>query len=156
MGLHDSEGFTELAMGKDGPQSNQEHGLYVEFYMHAVQDQAASLEANRPIFTEKEYVKIMTPGNKTAVIDRPVRIGFSAANDNNRFAQEYTMFKRATDGESPEFVGTPLAEWAQISKSQCLELQHFHVKSVEQLLCPTATRRTLRVFKFYVIKPEPI
>jgi hypothetical protein len=50
----DTEGFTAIAMGD--PMQQQGHGLYAEFYMHPVHNEAESEEQGRPIYEEKEYV----------------------------------------------------------------------------------------------------
>ena len=129
MALADTEGFTDLAMGPANGQPAS-HGLYAEFYMNPVQNQPKSAEENRPIFDEVAFVRIMVPGNKTSVIERPVRLGPAPVHDNNRFAQEYRMFEQ---GLQDVVVGTPLSEWPRISRSQVLEMEYFHVKTVEQL-----------------------
>jgi hypothetical protein len=120
-------------MGESIPQQNQSrnrHGLYVEFYMHPVQDKAASIEENRPIFKEREYIMIMTPGDKSSVVRRPVRIGHNSTDDNNRFHNEYVAFKQKS---SSQIVGTLLSEWPQITRAQCMELEHLNVRTVEHL-----------------------
>ena len=41
----DNEGFTDIALGPQGGDPNKpRHGLYVEFYMNAVQDKEESLK----------------------------------------------------------------------------------------------------------------
>lgn len=129
----DNEGFTQLAMGTDlqaaaaGPVN---HGLFVRFYFESVQDNVKSLEAGRPIFKETEYVRIMVPGDKSSIIERPTRIGMHPAHDNHKFAAEYAAFKQ---GAKEQDLGTPLKEWPAMSKSQVQEMEYFNVHSVEQL-----------------------
>ena len=45
----------------------------VQFRVHPFQDPVKSAEAGRPIFVDREYIRIMAPGNKDSVMDRPVR-----------------------------------------------------------------------------------
>lgn len=106
------------------------HGMYCNFYMEAEQDLVKSLEEGRPIFKESPYVMIMTPGDQSSVVRRPIRTGHHPKDDNNRFAVEYNAF--LNNMEQP-IEGTLLSEWPQISKSQCLELDALHIKTVEQL-----------------------
>lgn len=127
MSLDDSS-FTDLAFGK--PEQNQGHGLYVVFYQHAVQNSAKTLEEGRPIYEDKDYIRIMVPGDKTTIIERPIRIGALGKDDNNMFAREYNLYKQ---GSEQQLIGTPLSEWPVISRSQCKELEFFNVKTVEQL-----------------------
>ena len=95
--IADTEGFTDLAFGPDvqtqQPNMPNRHGLYVEFYMHPVQDKAETIKAGRPIYNEKPYVMIMVPGDKASIIRRPVRTGQKPGDDNNRFHNEDVAFK---------------------------------------------------------------
>ena len=129
MPLEDSEGFTKLAMGNQ-QQGAQDNSVFAEFYLHPSEDKAASAEEGRPIYTDKEYVRIMVPGDKTTMIERPVRLGNFPKHDNQRFGTQYTAFK---GGGGQNLSGTPLAEWAMISRSQVKEFEHFNCRTVEQL-----------------------
>ena len=124
----DDASFTDLAFGQ--AEQNNSHGLYAEFYAHAVQNHAKTLEAGRPIYEDMDYIRIMVPGDKSSIIERPIRMGITPMHDNNRFAREYALYKQ---GSEQQLVGTPLAEWPVISRSQCKELDFFNVKTVEQL-----------------------
>ncbi len=106
-------------------QQKMDETLLVRFYLKSVQDQAASLEAGRPVFVDKEYVEIRVPGSKDAVA-HPAK-----QRDINRFPRHYEAFKARV--EAP-IEGTPLVEWPQISRSQAEELSFFNVKTVEQLI----------------------
>jgi len=117
-------------MAMPAPNQAPTHGLYVQFYMHSVQDSAESLIQGRSIFNEVEYVRIRTPGDKSSIIERPLRFGPLPGDDNNRFAQEYFMFKQ---GVADPLIGTPLTEWPQVTSSQVNEMVHFNVRTVEQL-----------------------
>ncbi len=120
--------FTDMAFAQPG--QNQSHGLSVTFYQHPVQNSAKTLEEGRPIFEDKDYVRIMVPGDKTTIIERPIRIGHQEKDDNNMFAREYNLYKQ---GKDQQVIGTPLSEWPVISRSQCKELEFFGVRTVEQL-----------------------
>ena len=136
----DDMNFTELAMGPEVQQQQpgmpNKHGLYVEFYMEAVQDKAESLKAGHPKYKETPYVMIMVPGDKGSVIRRPIRVGQHPSHDNNRFHNEYVAFLQQ---EKAPIDGFPLEEWAQLTKSQVLELRHFGFKTVEHLADVTDT-----------------
>lgn len=134
--MEDSEGFTQVAIGTEGANrafSNvgpQKHGLFVQFYMHPRQSEAKSTEAGRPIYDETEYIRIMVPGDKASIVERPVRLGIHVNADNQKFSAEYSAFR--ANKEQTE-VGTPLAEWPPISRSQVKEMAYFNVRTVEQL-----------------------
>lgn len=135
MPLEDSEGFTKLAMGSQ-QQGAQDNSVFAEFYLHPAEDKEASAREGRPIYTDKEYVRIMVPGDKTTMIERPVRLGTFPKHDNQRFGNQYNAFK---GGAGQNLSGTPLAEWAMISRSQVKELEHFNCRTVEQLASMTDT-----------------
>jgi len=99
--------------------------VYVKFYTRPVADQSASDEAGRPIYVDKEYVEIRTPGNQTNIIQRPV-----TDMDRKRFAPAYKEFK---SGETEQVIGTPLAEAPWITRSQVEELSYLRIKTLEQL-----------------------
>ena len=125
------EGFEQLMATPQQPGIQRSaHGLYVEFYMHPVEDVEKSKENNRPMFKEVPYIMIMTPGDKTSVIRRPVQTGQYERADNNRFHNEYVAFRQ---GLMTPVEGTPLEQWAGITRSQVLELEHLGIKTVEHL-----------------------
>ena len=111
-------------------QQRPSHGLYVEFYMHPVEDKEQTEEQGRLICIEVPYIMIMTPGDKTSVIRRPVQTGQHIRSDNNRFHSEYVAFRQ---GLMAPVEGTPLEQWAQITRAQVMELSHLGIKTVEHL-----------------------
>lgn len=99
--------------------------VYVKFYIRPVQDEDASNEAGRPIYKDREYVEIRSPGNQTNIIQRPV-----SAMDRQRFKAAYNLFKA---GEEDQVIGTPLVEVPWITRSQVEELVHIRVRTLEHL-----------------------
>ena len=109
------------------------------FLMRSVQDQAASDEEGRPVFKEVEFIEIRIAGNRTDYVCRR-----ATWKDKERFPRHYEAFKKRI--EQPE-DGTPLTEWAQITRSQAEELAFFHIKTVEQLVaCSDAAGQQLMGF----------
>lgn len=107
----------------------QANGLNVRFSVRPVKDAAESIKAGHPKFREVEYVEIKVPGDRDSV-ERPVR-----DEDRQRFAGAYAAFKANTAGGG--LVGMPLTEWPSISASQVKELEHFNIRTVEQLAAVT-------------------
>tara|TARA_R110000787_G_scaffold151480_4_gene265310 strand:- start:4403 stop:5239 length:837 start_codon:yes stop_codon:yes gene_type:complete len=132
----DNEGFTEVALGTEGAHrafanaEPQKHGLFAQFYMHPKQNAKETLIQGRPIYDETEYIRIMVPGDKSSIVERPVRLGIHINADNIKFSVEYEMFKQNKD---QQVSGTPLEEWPPISRSQVKEMEYFNVRTVEQL-----------------------
>lgn len=100
-------------------------GVSVRFYMKAQIDVDASMQADKPVFVEKEFVEIKIPGNKGEIRDREVRWY-----DREHHPVEYAAFK--AKGEQA-IVGTPLDNLPSLAESQKAELRYHGVKTIEQL-----------------------
>lgn len=105
--------------------TGSDNSVYVKFFTKPVKDDSASDAAGRPIFKDREYVEIRTPGQQTNVVQRPV-----TDMDRSRFRQAYAMFK---SGQDDQLVGTPLEEAPWITRSQVEELAYLRVRTVEHL-----------------------
>lgn len=99
--------------------------VFVKFYMRPKENEAKSAEEGRPIYEDKEYVEIRTPGNATNVVQRPV-----TDMDRKRFAHAYRAFK---EGETEQVIGTPLVEAPWITRSQVEELAYLRIRTIEHL-----------------------
>ena len=125
MALLEAEyGSTDLAMNNG--RFHGDENLLVKFYMHPKMNEAASKKASRPIFEEAVHIEIMQPGNKDSIIRRP-----ASRMDKERFAEHFRRFEARIDDEG--VVGTLLAEWPGITRSQVNELAYLNIKTVEQL-----------------------
>lgn len=104
---------------------SEDKKVWVRFYMNSVEDQDATAREGRPIFKDKEYVEIRSPGNETNIVNRPV-----SDHDRNRFPRHYELFKK---GITDVIVGTPLAEMLWIKRSMADELKYLKIITVEHL-----------------------
>lgn len=100
-------------------------GIHATFFKHAVKDVAASAEQGRPVYVEKDYIKKVSLANPNDAPVREVR-----EQDKREFPQEWANY---TAGAGDKIVGTPLAEWSQISRTEAATLNECNVRSVEQL-----------------------
>lgn len=98
-----------------------------QFYTEAVHQPFRSEQEGRPIFEEREFVKILIPGDRRAMVVEPVNDDHKA-----RWPSEYAAFKA---GQEAPIEGTPLTEWAvsSMNKARAEELAYFNIKTVEQL-----------------------
>ncbi|KDC22988.1 hypothetical protein AZ20_4208 [Bordetella bronchiseptica E014] len=103
----------------------QENGALVEFYREAVQNNFKSAQEGRPIFDEKDFVRIQTPGDTRTVIER-----IASDQDKARFPRAWDMFSRGLE-QAQE--GTPLEQWNMVTRSQVKELKYVGVTTVEAL-----------------------
>ena len=121
VGSAEETDWVNLATGK----AHDDDGLFVKFEIRAVQDEEKSDKAGRPIFEDREYIRIVARGDKTSEVFAPVEDKHRA-----RFAKAYQAFK---SGHGDVTSGTPLAEWPQITRSMAEELAYFKIRTVEDL-----------------------
>nr|CRH05489.1 conserved protein of unknown function [Candidatus Magnetococcus massalia] len=105
-------------------EATSDQRTYVEFFYKPIENKAKSRESGRPIFEEREYVKIIMAGSRDIFIT-PVR-----EVDRKRFAAQYEAFK---EGGNCEESGTPLHQWPALGVSQVAELKALNIHTVEQL-----------------------
>lgn len=105
-------------------QQEQDKYLLVKFYLHPVLDKVATKAEGRPIYKEVEYIKINAPGSREGFA------GPARPRDYQRFPEHYAAFKKRVD---MPIEGTPLTEWAPVSRSLAEEMSFFSIKTVEQL-----------------------
>jgi len=117
--------FQKFETNRGNPRFAGDKSLYVKFYYQPVLDKTKSLAEGRPIYQDKEYVDIIVPGDKGNVVTRPVR-----PMDRQRWPEIYKAFQENAEQVQ---IGTPLAVWPGITRSQVEELKYFKVLTVEQL-----------------------
>jgi hypothetical protein len=116
-----------MALQSDIENPNADEKLHVEFYEYQGPDIP---HRGRP------FVRIMVPGDKTNVVDRPVR-----DSDKQRFPRQWLAFQ-VKGAEGLEAIGTDLAEWhksrpEEISRNQLDELRILKFQTVEQVATAT-------------------
>lgn len=95
------------------------------FFKEAVQNKAASEAEGRPVFMEREMVRILVPGDR---LTESVQI--VTEQHRHRWPREYAAFKQ--DQEAP-LNGTPISQLPGMTASQVEELRFSKVLSVEDL-----------------------
>lgn len=100
-------------------------GLFVEFEEVPVKNNFKSEQEGRPIFDSKIFIKITFPGDKTKQVFRPVK-----DEDKLRFKKQFESFKET--GKVAE-SGTPLEQWAVLTKSEAAEFKAMKIHTVEAL-----------------------
>lgn len=106
--------------------------LFVEFVWEPVKNEHKSMEAGRPIFEDREYVRIIAPGDKTKNWFRPVRkvSNGTAPSDIDRWPRQYQAFQNQ---QKQHQEGTPLEECAFLTRSDVANLKSDNVHTLEQL-----------------------
>lgn len=95
------------------------------FFLEPVYMSFRSEQEGRPIYEDREHVRIITPGMSKSIAVEEVNAEHKA-----RWPNEYKIFKDGLE-ESP--VGTPLEKWPPITPAMCLMLKAMHVRTVEEL-----------------------
>lgn len=129
----DTQGFTELAYNSQRNRYAGDDKLLVQFHILPMTNSEKSAQEGRPCYNDVEHVRIMTPGNKDSVVDRPV-----SELDRNRFRKLYDNWRA---GRAELISGTTLEAAAKdpsntnlrLTASQIEELRYFHITTVEQL-----------------------
>jgi hypothetical protein len=119
------------------PNQNPDLQLGVEFFLHAVLNPRKSKEAKRPVYDDKEYVRIRFPAdNKRELVANAHEKHYNPHAKEQmtyaeRFQPVYEAFKR--DAGTEAVHGTPLAEVTFLTQAKRSELIAQNVKTVEQL-----------------------
>lgn len=111
--------FTKANAGDDS--------LFVVFYMGTLKNEEKTIEAGRPIIDDIECCRIIVPGDKNNIVDRP-----ATATDKQRFHKQYGLFKAGMK-EDEQLSGTMLNEWPLLTRGQVEEFKYLGIRTVEQL-----------------------
>lgn len=101
--------------------------LVVEFYRKLWQNPSESILQGRPIFQEREWIRILTPGNTLNVIDTLAEDHYKV-----RFSKEYQNFLDASV-DHEVINGTPLASWSAITREVAEKLRYKKFYTIEQV-----------------------
>lgn len=117
--------------------SLQDPHLHIEFFSQPERDPKASREEGRPIFRERELVRIKFVGDRKRELVAPAHEPFQMEQQSGmhmtyaeRFPEHYAAFKATA--ASLDF-GTPLAMLTSLTSSRIAELQVSAVTTVESL-----------------------
>ena len=102
-------------------------GIYAQFSIEAVNQPFKSTEAGRPIFEDREFVRIVVAGDKNSEVYRE-----ATEYDKERFHEVYDRFKKGLKGRE-QITGTPLSQWPILRPSQIKELEAIEIYTVEGL-----------------------
>lgn len=113
------------APGLDEDRFSADTKLFVQFFRKPVLQPGLSEQEGRAIYKEVDYIKIMVPGDKLSVIERPVD-----SIDARRFADRYQKWKA---GQGNAIEGTPISSLPKMTPSKVEEYKFFGLHTVEQL-----------------------
>lgn len=120
----DWSGVTD-APGLDESRFDGDNRLFVQFYRKPKLNPGLSEKEGRAIYKEVDYIRIMVPGDKLSIIERPVD-----EIDERRFADKYAKWKA---GAGNVIEGTPLSSLPKMTPAKVEEYKFFNIHTVEQL-----------------------
>jgi hypothetical protein len=128
--------FNDAIIKKQGNQTivsyGDDSGLFAEFYLGSVIDNAESQLHGRPIYKSVDFLRIIFPGDNTKTYDKPVNMQMvgNRPPDPDRFPRQWAQYQAQ---QTQVQDGTPIEQWPPISKAQALNLKSLHIHTVEQL-----------------------
>ena len=115
-------------MALPSDENNADSRLQVRFYKRPVQQEAETLASGRPIYKEFDFVHICVAGDTLTEIDTYV-----LQNHKTRFPIQWANYQNRIGKDDQEVIGTPVAEWPLVSKSQAEELRAMRFYTVESI-----------------------
>lgn len=104
---------------------NPDDRLAVRFFIKPEQNNFETQEQGRPIFEDREMVRIEVPGDAKTVIETYVR-----DEHKQRFPRQWMAFQQSRT--NPEF-GTPLSQWPLVTPAQAEMLASVKFRTVESI-----------------------
>jgi hypothetical protein len=115
-------------MALPSDQQGADSRLQVRFYKKSVQQEQESLDAGRPIYKDFDFVHICVAGDTLTEIDT-----YALSTHKQRFPIQWANYMNRQGAYDEEVVGTPVAEWPLVSKSQAEELRAMKFQTVESI-----------------------
>jgi hypothetical protein len=115
-------------MALPSDENNADSRLQVRFYKKPVHQEQESIDAGRPIYKEFDFVHICVAGDTLTEIDT-----YALQNHKTRFPIQWANYMNRVGANDQEVVGTPVAEWPLVSKSQAEELRAMKFFTVESI-----------------------
>jgi len=110
---------------EDGQQAEADKRLFVIFFKMAIQNGFKSETEGRPIFEDRDMIKILAPGTRDTFIAK------ASLHYQRRFPQQWARYKA---NEEQLMVGTPLSQVPWMTRSQVAEFAALNCHTVEQLV----------------------
>lgn len=131
------------------PQNNPDLTLGVEFFTKAVENKRKSAAEGRPIFDDKEYVRIRFPADNKRELVAPAHEMHYVPHFRRQmtYAERFhAVYQKFKDDGSVLVQGTPLSELPFLTEARRSELRALNVQTAEQLAnLPTAARKRVGI-----------
>ena len=107
-----------------------DEGIEATFYrgrspLELTEDEAEEyVAANRPTYTECDFLRMTFPGDRSKIYDQPVRNA-----DKRRFPAEWAAYQEG----NATLSGTPLSAWSALSGPDVRKFEALNIRTVEAL-----------------------
>jgi hypothetical protein len=115
-------------MALPSDEHNADSRLQVRFYKKPVHQEQESIDAGRPIYKEFDFVHICVAGDTLTEIDT-----YAQNSHKTRFPMQWANYMNRVGANDQEVIGTPVAEWPLVSKSQAEELRAMKFHTIESI-----------------------
>jgi hypothetical protein len=120
--------MTEMFEGDlydEGTKYKDDGKLVVAFYKQAVKNNFKSTQEGRPIYEDKDFIKIIIPGSRDVTEARVTE------QYKDRFPRQWAAYQNK---QQVKIEGTPLSELTWMGRSMVAEFNACNVQTVEQLV----------------------
>ena len=100
-------------------------GVFAEFYLYPELNNFKTEQEGRPIYVDKIYIRIRTPGDRLSEVDREAK-----DQDKQRFPFQWARFEQGTQQAES---GTPLEEWPLMTPATIRTYKAMNIFNVEGL-----------------------
>lgn len=100
--------------------------IAVGFCMNPIPDKKQSAQKGYPVFRDREYIKILVPGDKNSEYFQP-----STDIDRKKFPNAYQGFRNRES--TPIVEGFPIQQWPQLTRAESMTLKAAGVHTVEAM-----------------------
>lgn len=107
------------------PQEEAQVGVGFAMITSEDPDPALSAEKGYPVFVDREFIKIVVPGDRQSVYCQP-----ATDLDRAKYPRAYAIFKEKDKAASQGF---PIEKWPQVTRSMAMTLKAMHIHTVEEM-----------------------
>lgn len=119
-----------IVNGQQG--SSGDETLFVKFFLKDVKNNFKSEKEGRPIYDQKVYISILSPGTLLSKIEREARDA-----DKERFPKQWMNYQ---NNQQIHVTGTPIDQWPALDRGQIEELRNMKFYSMEQVAAASDTQ----------------
>lgn len=123
------------------PQYKTDDGSALRIWKDAAQNNFLTQREGRPIFDEVTYIEVISPGsgNSTPIFEAIRVLAPEAKADKPKYGMKYDEYKKyildfeASENHDASLTGTPLSQWAEMTRTMVASLKVGKIFTVDAL-----------------------